>query len=121
MAQEEERFKKFVGRRIKAARKALDMQQADIAAQVHVLEDTYGSWERGTRLVTTDHLPALSHALHRPINYFLGVPDEHNLEDDERLLVELYRDIGHPVMQKQLIVLARSMAEITDEAPIIDA
>jgi transcriptional regulator with XRE-family HTH domain len=105
-------YAKQVGRRIKAARQSLDLQQAEVAALVGVPTDTFGSWERGYRLVTTDTLPALCAALHRPVTFFLGLPDPQELSENERTLVEVFRCIRSSVLQTQAIDAVRSLCRL---------
>jgi len=107
-----ESFAKRVGRRMRIAREAMGLQQGDVASAMRAKEDTYGSWERGYRLITTDRIPDLCRVLRRPPQYFLGLPDSQELGDDERFLLELFRSIAHPAVKTQATRIVRDLANV---------
>ena len=87
------RFATVVGKRLREARKALDMQQSEVARALGITMEAYGSYERGWHTSPTDTIGKVPAVLHRPLNFFLGLPDDLKLEEDERMLLETYRSI----------------------------
>lgn len=80
-----------MGKRIRAARVKAGYTQQYVADQLNpALSNVgYGAYERGEREIGLDYLLQLSRILSKPLNYFLGIPDEYT--PDEQDLIHLYR------------------------------
>ncbi len=104
-----------IGNRLRAARESRGWQQAEVAERIGVPVETYGSWERGYRLMTTDKLPVVASVFGRPIWYFFGAPDPSRLSDQERILLDLYRSLRSDRLREALIMHARSFREAEEE------
>ncbi len=91
------------GKRIKAARKRLELTLADVCAQVDGLTVTrLSNWETGTRMISVDEAKRLAPALQTTAGYLLTVDDE---PGDQRLqtLVATYKllnDAGRQTVQR---------------------
>jgi transcriptional regulator with XRE-family HTH domain len=98
---------RIVGRKLKQAREALKLSQAEAAERIGVTQEAYGAWERGVRLMPTNYLPELQRALNQPPLWFLDLGDWEGLTDEELLLVQTFRGIRTPaIRQHALEVLA---------------
>jgi len=93
----------LVGRQLRRAREDLGLMQVEVAERLGLIKETYSSWERAVRLMPTNYLPEVSRILHRPIGYFLGEPDERGLDNEEQLLVTLFRSIQSPEVRNLVI------------------
>lgn len=56
-----------IGERIRAARKAKGMTQADLGLRLGISYQSIGQWERGLRYPTLDSLRKLAEALEMPV------------------------------------------------------
>ena len=61
---------RHVGRRIRGKRRALGLEQDDVARALGVGPDTIEAYERGNVRVPSDHLIKLSDFLGVPVSYF---------------------------------------------------
>lgn len=77
--------------RLKEAREAAGLTQADVADQLRLSRDAISKIENGRSVITLKHLEALPQILYKPISYFLGL--DSNLSFDEEELLTLYRSL----------------------------
>ncbi len=86
-------FAMRVGKRLRTARLALDMEQSEIAGKLGVSMEAYGSYERGWHPIPVEVLAKLPAVTHRPVAYFLDQQIDCELTDDEWMLLHAYRSI----------------------------
>lgn len=101
-----------IGERLAKARERAGMTQQELATALNVALPTYRHYEKGRHLLPTDLLRKVSEVLHMPVGYFLSMPDPCGLEDDERYLVESYRDITTAVLRAGVINHVQQQVEV---------
>jgi transcriptional regulator with XRE-family HTH domain len=69
-------FLKQLGQRIRAARKAVGMSQAELAAAVGKTQNLISRYENGLHAIRITELPELADALNVPPGYFFLSPDD---------------------------------------------
>jgi transcriptional regulator with XRE-family HTH domain len=84
-------LEKIAAKRIKQAREAEGLTQAELADSLGVTRALITSLENGRSTLILKHLEVLPKILHRPISYFLGL--DTNLTADEEELLALYRSL----------------------------
>jgi transcriptional regulator with XRE-family HTH domain len=92
---------KQIGNRIKTARLAAELTQAEVATPLGIGRAAFSNIENGHSLVTVDHLLKLPTILHKPVAYFLDIEIE-NLTLEEAEWLELYRIL--PAEAKALVL-----------------
>ena len=93
MTRSRKRFTIEMGKRLAKARESLELSQRDVADMLGITVEAYGSYERGWHAVPLETLVKLPDVLKTSIEYLLGLPDPAKLQDDERMLLEIYRSI----------------------------
>jgi transcriptional regulator with XRE-family HTH domain len=102
------------GRRIAQRRAALQMSQEDLAHAIGSSQNQVSRYERGVNVPTGDVLVALADALETTADYLLGRTEDPtrplrsaaDLDDDERQLLEIYRQKS-PEKRTQIIDVAK--------------
>lgn len=64
-----------IGERIRSARKALGLTQADLASRVDLGREAIITMEQDRRAVKVDELVRLARELQRPVNFFISGPE----------------------------------------------
>lgn len=84
-------LREVVGRRLREARRAAGLSQADVGVRLGISHVAVGDWERGRSLIGLDQLLAVCEMLGRPVSFVVGVSDEGlaGLDDLSREIVEL--------------------------------
>ena len=90
---------KIVGEQMQKARESMQLDQGEAGARVGISAARWGSYERGERSLPLDKLRLLPKAFHRPVTFFLRVPDERGLEPAEQEVISLERAIQDPVLR----------------------
>lgn len=85
-----------LGQRMRKARLALDMTQAEAAAALRIGEERYSSYEQGRHPMPYDVLLRLPDVLRQPVTFFLGLQQESGLSDEEQMIINVYRSIQAP-------------------------
>ena len=62
--------------RIKELREDHDLTQQQVAAYLHIRQNTYSQYENGRRQLPLDCLVALAELYHTSTDYLLGLTDE---------------------------------------------
>lgn len=98
---------KLIGERIKARRKQLELTQADLAFESDTSQGAISRYELGINEPTADAIITLALALNCSTDYLLGLTDipyrevsENELPEDERLLLQLYREKSKEARQR---------------------
>lgn len=88
----------YITRRIKERRKALKLNQGDLAELSGLSQAQISRYETGENEPTADALVRLATVLQTTSDYLIGLsnqysptPDESNLNENERALIEIYR------------------------------
>ena len=84
---------KIVGEQMQKARESMQLDQGEAGARIGITAARWGSYERGERSLPLDKLRLLPKAFHRPVTYFLRLPDEWSLEPAEQEVISLERAI----------------------------
>jgi transcriptional regulator with XRE-family HTH domain len=110
---EDKQYMRRLGERIAQAREALGLDQADVAAQLGVNVNTYGSWERAYRLIPLTDFVRLCRALHQRPAQLLGMdkPAEPH-EEEERTLLDIYRSIRSGRLRRRVIDFALEFEQV---------
>ena len=105
-------------RRLKAARKAKGLTQAEVAALVGIRQQSYYLYESGKQDPRSEVLAGLCRALDVSADYLLGLDvRESTLSDDESQLIRDFRDCDR---KWQLIVLESAQAAALSSAAAQD-
>jgi len=73
-----------IGRRLRDARRRLDLTQADVGQSLGVPRATISNWEVGRAAPSPEHLAALSTILQTPVDELLGVERSDDLLKEHR-------------------------------------
>jgi transcriptional regulator with XRE-family HTH domain len=92
---------KTIGDRIKEAREAKHMTQAEVAKYLGIKREAYSNIENGYSEVRARYLVVLSRVLGEPVSYFLGLVAD---ADEEKILM-LYRNLPDAAKHMVLIYL----------------
>lgn len=84
---------KTIGRRVRAAREAAGLTQADVGDSLNLSPDAVSKIELGQSNLTLANLEKLPGILGRPIAYFLGI-EVPKLSDEESEVIHLYRALS---------------------------
>ena len=105
---EDEEYVRRLGQRIAEARERLGFDQADVADQLDVNVSTYGSWERGYRLIPLTDFVRLCRVLHQTPAALLGMEpsDAPGPDEDERILVDVLHSIRSARLRRRVIDFA---------------
>lgn len=100
---------KSVTKKIAAAIDASTLTHRQIAAKLHVHENTIGNWKKGPGVPNVVELQQLARVLNLPLLHFLGVnahtidvPDSPTRRDVERLAGEILRLVRAPEAAAEL-------------------
>lgn len=101
------------GQHLRRARERLDYTQEEVAEAAGIEPGTYGSYERGWVLVTSEALIKLRVVLRQTADYMLGFDDPSGLNLDERHLLECFRNTRSARLRKIVldVVEANSRAD----------
>ena len=99
------------GQHLRRARERLDYTQEGVAEAAGIEAGTYGSYERGWVLVTSEALIKLRPVLRQTTDYMLGLDDPSSLSLDERRLVECFRNTRSPRLRKGILDIAQANCE----------
>lgn len=98
---------------IKEMRKKLHLSQAEFAEAVGVTMRTVGSWERGESFPNAEQVwncaLALGCSPNDVLSWDKGDRNQESLSDDERQIVDNYRD-SSPQWQKNIAMTAKAAA-----------
>lgn len=102
------------GQRIRSRRKQLKLSQDSLGAAAGISGSSISLWENGNTFPTGKNLHSLAHALQCSPTWILfgdedktpGEPvpieEKFNLSDDEKVLVELYRQLPKSAQEDQI-------------------
>jgi transcriptional regulator with XRE-family HTH domain len=110
-----EALRKVIGKHLRAIREELDKTTAEMAELLLTNLDTYGSWERGRRLIPLDKLYLACVVSGRPLAYFVGQPDPASLTDKQREAASLIETIKTPRLQENWLNQGRGFVDIERE------
>ena len=96
------------GQHLRWARERFDYTQEAVAEEAGIEGGTYGSYERGWVLVTSEALIKLRPVLHQTADYLLGFDDPASLSLDERRLLECFRNTRSPRLRKSTLTVAEA-------------
>jgi transcriptional regulator with XRE-family HTH domain len=99
-----------IGNRLRLAREAADLSQAQVALRLGITTSRYRSWELGNVLISLDFLMALTGVLKRSLCYFLGVADG-ELSDEDRLLLDYFQHTLSPSLRQSTLAVAKANFE----------
>lgn len=90
---------KAVGERIKQLRKMKKMTQKDLGNKFNIKQQTVGTWENGTAVISSENLNLLADYFHVSTDYLLGRPPvEHKEETDlDKLIDNAHSYDGKPI------------------------
>ncbi len=100
-----------LGQRIAKARNALGLTQPEFAVRLGMQPGqftTISSWETDRSKPRLATLRRIAEVTRRPITYFLGLPENCGLAEDEQELLSLYRAIQDPVLRDMALEAARN-------------
>lgn len=101
---------KIVGQQMQKARESMQLDQSEAGARIGISAARWGSYERGERALPLDKLRLLPKAFHRPVTFFLHMPNEHGLEPAEQEVIGLARSIpDEKLRQAALEIAARQL------------
>lgn len=111
-----ESLKRITAERLKEARAKAGLTQAEVADELGIATSTYTQFEVRNNLINTLYLPELHRIFNRPVAWFLGLPDERGLADDEIELVETYRNLPDDSTKRMIRrVLRESLRDFYEE------
>jgi len=70
------KIRKAIGKKIRKARRDLDLSQAALGQKMDVSDKTIASWEAGRNEIGAVSLNRLARILGQPITYFYDVPND---------------------------------------------
>lgn len=98
---------KLIGERIKVRRKQLGLTQEELAFESETSQGAISRYELGVNEPTAEAIITLAIALNCSTDYLLGMSDnpyremsENDLPEDERFLLQLYREKSKEARQK---------------------
>lgn len=83
---------KFIGSRIRMARKEADLTQVELGEKIGRTQGIINKMETGEIGVTLENLYNLADVLNRPITFFLGL-EVGDLDQDEAEVMDAYRSL----------------------------
>lgn len=108
------------GRRLRLARELAGYRtQEEAAAAAGIEPGTYGQYERGWVLVTSEALLRLRPVLHQTADYLLGLDDPCHLSPEERLLVDLFRETRNAGIRRSILEHARLQHDLDKSLPTV--
>lgn len=91
--------------------------QREVALAAGIEPGTYGSYESGWVLVTSEALLRLRPVLHQTTDYLLGLDDPCYLSLDERRLLDYFRETRNPGLKESILEHARLQHELDKTLP----
>lgn len=91
-------------------RKAAGLSQDDMANALGIKKRTYASWERKEAMLNLEQAYYCAIALNCTIDEIAGMPPRGELSQDERELVDAYRDT-HDYFKPEIVDYAERIAE----------
>jgi transcriptional regulator with XRE-family HTH domain len=115
-----------VGKRIRARRLFLGMNQADLAATLGLTFQQVQKYEHGANRVSASRLLAIANALAVPISFFFAnrvAHDDARIEQPETIeLVRNYHAISDARVRQQFLQMVKAVASSSRrQAPVRDA
>ena len=89
-----------IGERMRFAREALGLSQAQVGMKLEELEETYRSWELGNSMVPMRILTKLPKVLQKPVGYFLGFPGDAHISNEDRVVLVSFQQTHDPELRK---------------------
>lgn len=111
MARKRSALATSIGKRLTKARERLGQTQEDVAQSIGLELGTYGHYERGWSLITTESLLKVADALAVSVAYLLGLP-ERDLNEEEQLLLDTFRAIQSPDIRRTILSLTAHQVEL---------
>jgi transcriptional regulator with XRE-family HTH domain len=105
-------YQEAIAGRVRDARKAAGLSQAEVAEQLGLTDAGYGHYERGRQVFTIDMLVDLGRLFRQPLQYFLGL--DSTLTPQEEQLLAAFR----AVETEQLRALMLDMVQIAARTKI---
>lgn len=81
--------------KLKEARKDAKMSQEEVAKRLDLSQGAYSDFERGESRLDVNYLVQLSDIFNKPVTWFLGIEDGHDLSSDEKELLDNYRSLSY--------------------------
>ena len=110
-----------VGERLQEGRQKRDLTQGEVATALNVAEDTYGSYERGYRMMPLTVLRKVPAVLGVSVAWLLGLPEVGDVAADEWGLLYDYRTVPEekrPTLRRAFALIASLSA--TSRQPVED-
>jgi len=114
---------KALGLKIRTARKAADLSQAELGAKLGVTFQQVQKYEKGVNRVSPARLGMLSTVLGQPVSYFMEEPNYKPNSKGQKLAEFVATRVGHqlceaavnlaPAVQQALVDFARSLPAST--------
>lgn len=121
---QENKWDRFIGEKIKAAREERGMPQEELAKAVYKNRVTISDYERGRTEISAYDLMRIAQALGKPLMYFFpplkGIREiqANELTDRERELLQFFRQIQNEEGEKLVIQQARKIADVAADLDI---
>lgn len=100
-----------IGKRFRAERLARNLEQADLAKQLGLTLEAYGSYERGYVVPGVETILKIADLTQKPVAYFLNREIDCNLSPDEYTLLTGYRKLKRPEGRNTLLGLVQALAQ----------
>lgn len=81
--------------KLKEAREDAKMSQTEVAKRINISQGAYSDFERGESRLDVNYLVQLSDIFNKPVTWFLGIENGHDLSSDEVELLKAYRDLSY--------------------------
>ena len=101
---------KFIGSRIRMARKEAGLTQTELGEKIGRTQGIINKIEAGEIGATLENLYNLSEALNHPITFFLGL-EVGDLDQDEAEVMDIYRSLPPGLPKQYGKNLLRSLAD----------
>ncbi len=117
VAKETERLDRQIGERIRKARKARRMTQADLGGAIGVTFQQVQKYEAGVNRVSSSSLVLIAQALHMEPSELMA-PQDPSLQMDDCMseLLRSFRSIRSPRLRQAVVSLARRLAQLDSAA-----
>lgn len=93
----------MIGEQIKAARKAKDVSQEELAVRLGVVRQTVSKWENGMSVPDADVLIKIAELLDVPVSQLLGIePESGSVQDMAGELARLNKELAAKIQKEKL-------------------
>lgn len=89
--------------RVRKAREAMGLNQAEIGQRLGLSKAGYGHYERGRQPLSIEQLFILSRVLMRSVEHFLGLDSDLNAEEDR--LLAMFRSLRHAACREAVLMV----------------